>query len=181
MTLAKINVSPCSLSVIAFGFALLFNLVGVRSSKAQVAASNEQLTAAQVLDLEKRFQDATIASDAATIAKLMADDGIFVHGNALVQSKAEFRGAATKRRFRIRSFEITDPKVIFFDGGAIVSSVEDIVLAPGAPGEQPLKVQMRVSGVWVARPAGWQLILNQSTPVQPLPSLSAAPLNTPSR
>jgi len=179
--LAKINVSLCSLNVIAFGVTLLFNFLGARSSKAQVAASNQQLTAAQVLDLEKRFQDATIASDAATIAKLMADDAMFVHGNALVQSKADFLEAASKRQFRIRRFEITNPKVVFFDGGAIVSGVEDIVLAPHAAGEQPVKVQMRVSGVWVARPGGWQLILNQSTPVQPLPSPAAAPPNTPSR
>lgn len=178
---ATINVSRCSLSVAAFGVTLLFNLAGARPSKAQVAAPNEQLTAAQALDLQKRFQDATVASDAATIAKLMADDAMFVHGNALVQSKAEFLEAATKQRFRISRFEITNPKVVFFDGGAIVSGVEDIVLAPRAAGEEPQKVQMRISGVWVARPGGWQLILNQSTPVQPPPSPPAAPLNTPSR
>jgi len=181
MMLAKANVSLCSLSAIAFGVALLFNLVGAASSKVQVAASNVPLTAAQVLDLQKRFQDATIASDAATIAKLMADDAIFVHGNALVQSKAEFLEAANKQRFRISRFEITNPKVVFFDGGAIVSGVEDIVLAPRAAEEQTQKVQMRVSGVWVARPGGWQLILNQSTPIQRLPSPPAAPPNTPSR
>jgi uncharacterized protein (TIGR02246 family) len=181
MMVARINVSSYSLSAIAFGVTLLFNLAGARSSKAQVAASNERLTASQVLDLQKRFQDATIACDAATIAKLMADDAMFVHGNALVQSKPEFLEAAKERRFRISSFEITNPKVVFFDGGAVVSGVEDIVLAPGAAGEQPRKVQMRVSGVWVARLGGWQLILNQSTPVQPLPSPPAAPLNTPSR
>lgn len=181
MMLAKIKVSFCSLSVIAFGVTLLFHLAGVRTSKAQLAATNERLTAAQVLDLQKRFQDATIAYDAATLERLMADDAMFVHGNALVQSKAEFLEAATKRRFRISSFVITSPKVVFFDGGAIISGVEDIVLAPRAAGGQPQKVQMRVSSIWVARPGGWQLILNQSTPVQPLPSLPATPLNTPSR
>ena len=169
------------LARIAFGVALLFNLVGARPSKAQVAASNERPNAAQVLDLQKRFQDATVACDAATLAQLMADDAMFVHGNALVQSKAEFLEAAAKRRFRISSFEITNPKVVFFDGGAIVSGVEDIVLAPRAAGEPPQKVQMRVSAVWVARPAGWQLLLNQGTPVQPPPSTPAAPQNTPPR
>ena len=132
-----------------------------------------------MLDLQKRFQDATVASDAATLAKLMADDAMFVHGNALVQSKAEFLDAATKRRFRINRFEITDPKVVFFEGGAIVSGVEDIVLAPRVPGEEPQKVQMRVSGVWVARPGGWQLLLNQSTPVQQPASPPAAPPKQP--
>jgi ketosteroid isomerase-like protein len=177
MMLANINISARSLSAIAFGVALLLNLVGARSSKAQAAASNERLTAAQVLDLQKRFQDATVACDAATLEKLMADDVIFVHGNALVQTKAEFLGAATKRRFRIKSFDIADLKVVFFDGGAIVSGVENIVLAPGAAGEQPRKVRMRVSGVWVAKPGGWRLILQQSTPLQPPPT----PSNVPSR
>ncbi|MFZ0980252.1 MAG: nuclear transport factor 2 family protein [Candidatus Acidiferrales bacterium] len=175
MMLAKINISARSLSAIAFGVALLLNLVGARSSKAQVAASNEQLTAAQLLDLQKRFQDATVACDAPTLAKLMADDVVFVHGNALVQNKAEFLEAARARRFRISSFEISNPKVVFFEGGAIVSGVEDIVLAPRAAAEQPVKVQMRVSGVWVARPGGWQLILQQSTPLQPPPTPSNAP------
>jgi len=163
---AKVKALPCSLSMIAVAVGLLFHFVGVRSSRAQAAAPNERLTATQVLDLQKRFQNATVASDAATIAKLMADDAIFVHGNALVQTKTEFVAAATKRRFRIRKFQLSNPKVIFFDGGAVVSGIEDIVLAPRAAGEQPRNVRMRVSGVWVARPGGWQLILNQSTPIQ---------------
>ncbi len=178
--LAKIYGSRCSLRVTALGVALLFGLAGAGSSQAQVAGPNGQLTAAQVIDLQKRFQDATVACDAATIAKLMADDAVFVHGNALVQSKAEFVAAATARRFRIFKFEITDPTVVFFDGGAIVSGIEDIVLGARAAGEQAQKVQMRVSAVWVARPDGWQLILNQSTPVQPLAGPAAATANAPS-
>jgi ketosteroid isomerase-like protein len=180
MMLAKIKISPRSLSAIAFGVALLLNLMGARSSRAQVGASNERLTAAQVLDLQKRFQDATVACDAPTLEKLMADDVVFVHGNALVQNKAEFLDAARARRFRISRFEIANPKVVFFDGGAIVSGVEDIVLGPRAAGEQPRKVRMRVSGVWVAKPGGWQLLLQQSTPLQPLTSQPPAP-STPHR
>ena len=111
--------------------------------------------------------------------ELMADDVVFVHGNALMQSKAEFLEAARARRFRISSFEIANPKVVFFGGGAIVSGVEDIVLGPRAAREQPRKVQMRVSAVWVARPGGWQLILQQSTPFQPLTSQPPAPSTPP--
>jgi ketosteroid isomerase-like protein len=180
MMLPRINIPRRSSGVTALAFALLLSLVGARSTKAQNVTSNKQLTAAQVLGLENRFQTATVASDAGTIARLMADDAIFVHGNALVQTKAEFVQAARKRRFRIRSFKITDPKVIFFHGGAVISGVEDVVLAPRAAGE-PLKVRMRVSTVWVAGPNGWQLILNQSTPIQPPPSLPTAPQHMPSR
>lgn len=154
------------LSVLAFEVALLLSLASARTSKAQSAASKQQLTEAQVLDLQKKFQDATIAADTAAIRKLMADDAIFVHGNALVQTKAEFLEAATKGQFRITKYEIKNAKVVFFDGGAIVSGVEDVALAPRVAGTQPFQVQMRVSSVWVARPAGWQLILNQGTPIQ---------------
>jgi uncharacterized protein (TIGR02246 family) len=181
MMTVKINVSPRSLCVMAFGIALLFSFAGAGPATAQTAASNERLTAAQVVDLQKRFQDATVACDAAALAKLMADDAMFVHGNAVVQSRAEFLDAAAQRRFRIASFEIIDPKVVFFDGGAVVTGLEDIVLAPRAAGEQPQKVRMRVSGVWVIRPDGWQLLLNQSTPVQTSPTPPAAPADPPSR
>jgi uncharacterized protein (TIGR02246 family) len=173
--LARINVSHRSLGAIALGVAVLLGVAGAGSSEAQAVAANEGLTAAQVLDLQKRFQDATVACDAPTLERLMADDVVFVHGNALVQGKAEFLEAARARRFRISSFEISDPKVVFFEGGAIVSGVENIVLAPRAAAEQPVKVQMRVSGVWVARPGGWRLILQQSTPLQPPPTPSNAP------
>jgi ketosteroid isomerase-like protein len=162
--LAKANFPLWSSRVIAFGIALFFVLAGSGSSKAHSAASNGKLAAAQVLELQKRFEEATVTCDAATIAKLMADDAIFVHGNASVQRKPEFVKAARERRFRIKSFDITDPKVVFFDGGAIISGVENIVLGPSPAGGQPRKVRMRVSDVWVARPGGWQLILNQGTP-----------------
>ena len=59
------------LSVIAVGIAMFLILAGARTAKAQGrTASRKQLTEAQVLDLQKRFQDACIAADAATISAL---------------------------------------------------------------------------------------------------------------
>ena len=153
------------LAVVAMAMALV---CGAPAANAQATAKSK-LTETQVLDLQKQFQSATVAADAATIGKLMADDAIFVHGSALVQTKAEFLEAATKGQFRITTYEIKEAKVVFFDGGAIVSGMQDVTLAPRAPGGQPFEVQMRVSSVWVPKPAGWQLILNQGTPIQPPP------------
>ncbi len=151
--------------VVPVAMVLLMAVLDGEPARAQ-AAAKAQLTEAQVLDLQKKFQDATVAADAAAIGKLMADDALFVHGNALVQTKAEFLDAATKGQFRITKYEIKNPKVVFFDGGAVVSGLEDVALAPRVAGAQPLEVQMRVSAVWVAKPGGWQLILNQGTPIQ---------------
>jgi hypothetical protein len=103
----------------------------------------------------------------------MADDAMFIHGNALVQTKAEFLEAAAKRRFRITKYEIKNARVVFFDNGVIVSGVEDVTLAQRVAGTQTVQVKMRVSSVWVAKPAGWQLILNQGTPIQAPPNAPA--------
>jgi len=153
------------------------------TSKAQsAAASGRHLTEAQVLDLQKKFQDATVAADTVALGKLMADDAIFIHGSAMVQTKAEFFESLTKGQLKITTYESKDSKVTLFDGGAIVSAVQDVALAPRSAGAQPFRVQMRVSSVWVAKPAGWQLILNQGTPIPaPLAVRPAAESTAPSR
>jgi len=162
------------LKIAAAALAIVIMAAAPTSQAQKAASSKQQLTEAQVLDLQKQFQSATVAADTATIGKLMADDAIFVHGSALVQTKAEFLEAATKGQFRITTYEIKEAKVVFFDGGAIVSGVQDVTLAPRAPGGQPFQVQMRVSSVWVAKPSGWRLILNQGTPIQPPPAPRSA-------
>lgn len=68
--------------------------------------ADQKITAAQALDLQKQFEGAQIAGDAATVASLMADDATFVHGNMRVQTKAEFvagvgKGRPTTLRVRI--------------------------------------------------------------------------------
>ncbi len=153
---------------------LFITTVGASSSPhAQAAAApKRQMTEAQVLALQKQFQDATVAVDTAAIGKLMADDAIFVHGSALVQTKAQYLDAITKGAMKFITYDSTDSKVVFFNGGAVISMLTDVALAPrsGAPGAQPFKVHMRVSSVWIAKPAGWQLILIQGTPIPAPPA-----------
>jgi len=173
------------LGVAAVALVSMGAMVAARTAQAQAAAgSKRQLTEAQVLDLQKQFQDATVARDTAAIKRLMADDAIFVHGSALVQTKAELLESMTKGQVRIRAYTSKDSKVTFFNGGAIVSAVTDITLAPqpGVAGTQPFHVQMRISDVWLAKPIGWQLILHQGTPIQAAPAVRpAAEPSAPSR
>ena len=173
------------LGVAAVALVSMGAMVAARTAQAQAAAgSKRQLTEAQVLDLQKHFQDATVALDTAAIKRLMADDAIFVHGSALVQTKAELLESMTKGQVRIRAYTSKDSKVTFFNGGAIVSAVTDITLAPqpGVAGTQPFHVQMRISDVWLAKPIGWQLTLHQGTPIQAAPAVRpAAEPSAPSR
>jgi hypothetical protein len=95
-----------------------------------------------------------------------------VHGSALLQTKAEFLDSIAKGTMKITTYDSTDSKVLFFDGGAVISMLTDVVVAPrsGAAGAQPFRVHMRVSSVWVAKPASWQLILIQGTPISAPPA-----------
>jgi len=162
-----------SLGIAAAALLFITTLGASGSLHAQAAgASKRQLTEAQVLALQKQFQDATVAVDTAALGKLMADDAIFVHGSAMVQSKAEYVDSVAKGAMKFTNYDSTDSKVVFFDGGAVISMLTDVGLAPrpGVAGTQPFKVHMRVSSVWVAKPAGWQLILIQGTPIPAPPA-----------
>jgi ketosteroid isomerase-like protein len=129
----------------------------------------------QVLDLQKKFQDACVAADGAALGRLMADDAIFIHGNAAVQSKSEFIAAITSGQLAVGQYDLHDPKVIMFQGGAIVSGLIDFGFrTPPGSTNPPRVLHMRGSSVWVQTPAGWRLVLDQDTPVQGPPPPAAS-------
>jgi ketosteroid isomerase-like protein len=154
-----------SIGIAAIATTFLFAPASVRVSVAQNgAAMKPRMTEAQLLDLEKQFEDASIAADAAKVSALMSDDAIFVHGSGDVQTKAEFIRALTSGQLKVSTYQMNGGKVVFFDGGAVVSGPTDIglVLPGGAP---PRMLHLRVSTVWLAKPSGWQVVLNQGTPI----------------
>jgi ketosteroid isomerase-like protein len=119
----------------------------------------------EVLKLQKQFQDACVAGDTAAIAPLMADDAIFIHGNGAAQSKTEFLAAITNGQLSLSACDLKDPKVVLFDGGAIVSGLVDITFKPRPNATTPpLTLHMRGSSVWVHKSGGkWTLFLDQDT------------------
>ena len=155
--------AAASLSLICLALAMSVGIGALRTSKAQSEAA-PQIAVDQVLALQKRFQDASMAANTASVSTLMADDALFVHGSAAVQSKSEYLAALTSGQLKFSTYTLHDPKVVFFDGGAIVNGVIDVGLVlPNSP--EPRMLHMRNSAVWIHNRAGWQLILNQSTPI----------------
>ncbi len=142
------------------------------SVRAQSSEQNE------VLALQKKFQDATVSGDTATIASVMADNAFFVHGNAMMQSKTEFVAAIKNGQMGFSAYDLSDPKVVMFKGGAIVTGIVDITLKtpPNAPPGPPRTLHMRGSSVWLHSSAAWRLILDQDTPIQgPPPQRGLSP------
>jgi len=118
----------------------------------------------EVLQLQKKFQDACVSGDTSAVAPLMAEDAIFIHGNGAAQSKTEFLAAITNGQLALSAYDLKDPKVVLFDGGAIVSGLVDIAFKAPPGATAPGRVlHMRGSSVWVHTSAGWQLKLDQDT------------------
>jgi hypothetical protein len=120
------------------GAALLLVTATALRVRAQAASQDE------VLRMQKKFQDASVAGDGAAVGALMADDSIFVHGNGAMQSKPEFLAAMANGQLALSQYDLSNPKVVLFDGGAIVTAIVDIAFKapPNAPPGPP-----RVSGI----------------------------------
>ena len=146
--------------------------------RAGAQTSQSSTTQKDLVDLQKKFQDLTVAGDSAGVSALMSDEAIFIHGNGAAQSKAEFLTAMATGQLSFSVYELKDPKVVIFDGGAIVSGLVDIAFkAPAGSQAPPRVLHMRGSSVWVQRPSGWRLILDQDTtiPAPLAPAAAAAP------
>jgi Domain of unknown function (DUF4440) len=118
----------------------------------------------EVLALQKSFSDACVAADGATLNSLMADNAIFIHGNGMMQSKSEFVDAITTGKLAVSQYDLKDPKVVEFNGGAIVTGLVDFGFKPPAGSSAPPRIlHFRGSAVWLHSSAGWHLIFDQDT------------------
>lgn len=132
----------------------------------------------EVINMQKKFQAATVSGDTTTVASVMADNAIFIHGNAAMQTKTEFLDALKSGQMAFSAYDLSEPKVLMFKDGAIVTGIVDITFRPrpNAPPGPPRTLHMRGSSVWLRGPAGWKLILDQDTPIQgPPPERGLAP------
>jgi ketosteroid isomerase-like protein len=134
--------------------------IAVRTS-AQTSAQDE------VVAMQKKFSDACVAADGATLNSLMADNAVFVHGNGVMQTKAEFVDAITTGKLGVSQYDLKDPKLVEFKGGAIVTGLVDFGIKPPAgSANPPMVLHFRGSAVWLHSSSGWRLIFDQDTTLQ---------------
>lgn len=120
----------------------------------------------EALKLQKQFQDAVVVADTDAIAPLVADEAIFIHGNGAAQTKQQFLAAIKAGQLALSPYDLKDPKLIAFDGGAIVSGPVDLTFKPRPNATTPLMTtHMRGSSVWVQRSGKWVLLLDQDTTI----------------
>ena len=146
-----------TLAAAAMAATLLVAGIALRAT-AQSSADDE------VLAMQKKFTDACVAADGATLNSVMADNAIFIHGNGVMQSKSEFIDAITTGKLGVSQYDVKEPKVIAFDGGAIVTGLVDFGIKPPAGSAAPPRVlHFRGSSIWLHSSSGWHLIFDQDT------------------
>jgi len=172
MRLAKNSVLRTSIptGVTAPALAMMLFVASLAASPARAQAGNPKgkLNAAQVLALQKKFQEASMAADMPALSALMADNAVFIHGSGVVQTKAQYINSITSGQMKLTTYDLKESKVTFFKDGAIIVGLTDVGLAPphnAAAGASARLIHMRVSTVWLRKLDGWQLILNQGTPL----------------
>jgi hypothetical protein len=101
-------------------------LIAGATSRARAQSATQD----EVLKLQTQFQDAVVAGNVDAIAPMMADNAIFIHGNGVMQGKAEFLAAIKNGQLPLSAYELKESRVILFDGGAIVSGLEDLAFKP---------------------------------------------------
>lgn len=159
-----------ALALVAPAVAILLSVAIPSAAKPQQGARpSRRIDDDQLLALQKKYQDACLAGDSAALDSLLADDMVFVHGGAAVDTKASFIDSIKSGKLKIASYQAGDPKIVYFRGGAIISAVTDVGLA-SPDGGPPRVLRMRISSVWIPRLTGWQMILTQATPVQSNPT-----------
>jgi ketosteroid isomerase-like protein len=160
-----------SIAIAAALAALILTAVSTPRACAQASANQQQ-----VLDMQKKFQESSVGGDTDGVAALMADDAIFIHGNGAAQSKPEFIAAMKASQLALSLYDLKDPKVVMFNGGAIVSGLVDIAFkAPGGSTAPPRVLHMRGSSVWLQTSAGWKLTLDQDTTLAGPPASAPPP------
>lgn len=113
-----------------------------------------------VIALDARRMAAAAAKDIATLNTLIADDLIYVHSTARMDTKATLIGAMESGKTVYTGMQPSDVVAQDFGDTVVLTGVCAIsVMAAG----NPRSFKVRFLDVWNKRPAGWQMVTWQST------------------
>ena len=116
----------------------------------------------EIIELENQRIAAMIAGDEATLDAVLADDLIYTHSSARVETKAEFIGNVTSGRTRYISFERDDVNVQNYGDTAIVTGHAKLHVATG---NQDLEFQVRFLDIYCKLNDRGQMVAWQSTKI----------------
>ena len=120
-------------------------------------------TTEEILALENRRYKAMVAADRATLEELFADDLIYTHSNAVIDTKKSYIDGIIGGRWAYAAVERPEEKIDVFGDCARVTGHVRLTLK-NADGTTR-SVNARFLNLWLKRNGKWQLAAWQSTPI----------------
>jgi ketosteroid isomerase-like protein len=121
------------------------------------------MSAETVLDLDRIRRDAMTKADVATLGELFADDMVWIHATARIDTKAGLLDAIGSGSTKYLSIDVTDETVRDFGDVVLVGGIA--AMAAEIKGETR-ELRNRFTIVWVRRGVSWQVVNWQSTSVR---------------
>ena len=114
----------------------------------------------KVIDLDRERMDAMCRQDAARLRELLADDLVYTHSSARLDTKRSLIDGMTNGAAAYQSMDTSDVKALDCGDTVVVTGEARInVLARG----NPLALHVRFTDVWARRGGQWQMVAWQST------------------
>ena len=133
-----------------------------REPKSQ-AAPKTAARVDEVKQMEKRYTDALMKRDLATLEKIWSHDYTFTNGQGKLLSRAERLENVKTGATEIHSTEEHDVQVRVYGGDAAVL-VSHVTLKAQYSGKEA-SGEYRHTAVWIKAAGGWHLVANQITPI----------------
>jgi ketosteroid isomerase-like protein len=125
-------------------------------SLAQSPMSVEQA----VMHFEQERVDAMTKGDLAALDRMLADDFIYTHSNARVETKQQLIDALKSGAFKYEEIKHSDLKAQVYGDTVVLRGKSDLKIKAN---NLPLAFQIRFLGVYVKANGRWQLTAWQST------------------
>jgi ketosteroid isomerase-like protein len=116
-----------------------------------------------VLELDRIRRDAMTKADVATLGELFADDMVWIHATARVDTKAGLLEAIGSGSTKYLSIDVTDETVRDFGDVVLVGGIA--AMSAEIKGETR-ELRNRFTIVWARRGVSWQVVNWQSTSVR---------------
>jgi ketosteroid isomerase-like protein len=113
-----------------------------------------------VIKLEQERVEALLKGDLATVERIFADDLIYTHSNARVETKQQFLDAVKSGLTKYEGVKHSDLKAQVFGDTVVLRGKSDL---KGAFNGQPFTLQIRFLTVYVKINNRWQMTVWQST------------------
>lgn len=116
----------------------------------------------KLIALEKQRFLAMTQKDTLFLQKVLADDLIYTHSNALIETKKDFLTSIQTGKIIYKSLESEEIKVRIYEKTAIINGLVHVV---GALNGKEFDIHLRYVDVYHKNKMGWQLVAWQSVKV----------------